>query len=104
MPRFHRNGVDERYRLWLLKKSVFLKTAKISGIENVYPRRERRLWGFLTQSFSEHFSRSEFFNSHACSRQLELNCRDYSLFGYFCSLENLPDSAASVREQGGNEM
>jgi len=39
-----------------------------------------------------------------CSRQLGLNCRDYSLFGYFCSLENLPDSAASVREQGGNEM
>src|ERR1700746_1074803 len=28
---------------WVLKKSVFLKTAKISVIENVYPRRERRL-------------------------------------------------------------
>jgi hypothetical protein len=26
--------------LWVLKKSVFRKTAKISGIENVYPRRE----------------------------------------------------------------
>jgi len=30
-------------RPWLLKKSIFLKTAEISGIENVYPRRERRL-------------------------------------------------------------
>jgi hypothetical protein len=29
--------------LEMLKKSVFRKTAKISGIENVYPRRERRL-------------------------------------------------------------
>jgi len=29
--------------LWVLKKSVFLKTAKISGIENVYPRCKRRL-------------------------------------------------------------
>jgi len=27
----------------VLKKSPFLKTAKILGIENVYPRRERRL-------------------------------------------------------------
>jgi hypothetical protein len=47
-----------------LKKSGFLRTAKISGIEHVYPRRERRLQGFLTQSFSEHFSGSEFFNNH----------------------------------------
>jgi hypothetical protein len=30
-------------RLWVMKKSVFLKTAKILGIEHVYPRRERRL-------------------------------------------------------------
>jgi hypothetical protein len=30
----------------VLKKSGFLKTAKISGIENVYPRRERCLLGF----------------------------------------------------------
>jgi hypothetical protein len=52
--------------LWVLKKSVFRKTGKISEIENVYPRCERRLKGFLTQSFSEHFSGSEFFNSHAC--------------------------------------
>jgi hypothetical protein len=37
------NGASLCYRLWLLKKSVFLKTAEISGIENVYPRRERRL-------------------------------------------------------------
>jgi hypothetical protein len=36
-------GVNERYREWLLKKSVFLKTAKKSGMENVYPSRERRL-------------------------------------------------------------
>jgi hypothetical protein len=41
-----------------LKKSIFLKTAKISGIENVYPRCERPLQGFLTQSFSDHFSGS----------------------------------------------
>jgi hypothetical protein len=36
-------GVNECDRLWLLKKSVSLKTAQISGIENVYPRCERRL-------------------------------------------------------------
>jgi hypothetical protein len=53
-----------------LKKSVFRKTAKISGIENVYPRRERRLQGFLTQSFSGHFSGSEFFKSHRPFRSL----------------------------------
>jgi hypothetical protein len=48
------------------KSPFFSKTAEISGIENVYPRRERRLQGFLTQSFSDHFSGSEFFNSHNC--------------------------------------
>jgi hypothetical protein len=30
-------------REWLLKKSIFLKTAEIWGIENVYPNRESRL-------------------------------------------------------------
>jgi hypothetical protein len=54
----------------VLKKSVFLKTAKISGIENVCPRRERRLWGFLTQSLSGHFPGGEFFNSHKRLHQL----------------------------------
>jgi hypothetical protein len=29
--------------LWLLKKSILLKTAEIWGIENVYPNRESRL-------------------------------------------------------------
>ena len=28
-------GVNERYRLWLLKNSVFVKTVEIWGIENV---------------------------------------------------------------------
>jgi hypothetical protein len=28
---------------WLLKKSIFLKTGDILGIENVYPNRESRL-------------------------------------------------------------
>jgi hypothetical protein len=37
-------------------------------------------------------------------RQLGLNCRDYGLFGYSGSIENLTDSAACVREHGGNEM
>jgi hypothetical protein len=35
--------VNWRNILWLLKKSVSLKTTKILGIENVYLRRERRL-------------------------------------------------------------
>jgi hypothetical protein len=34
---------NECNREWVLKKSVLLKTTKIVGIENVYPRRERRL-------------------------------------------------------------
>jgi hypothetical protein len=42
-------------REWVLKKSVFLKTGEISGIENVYQRRERSLYGFLTQSFLSTF-------------------------------------------------
>jgi hypothetical protein len=36
-------GGFECKRLWVLKKSFFLKITKISGIENVYPKRERRL-------------------------------------------------------------
>ena len=35
--------VNECNDEWLLKKSILLKTAEISGIENVYPRCERRL-------------------------------------------------------------
>jgi len=35
--------VNERYRLWVLKKSIFIKTPKIWGIENVYQSRDRRL-------------------------------------------------------------
>jgi hypothetical protein len=34
---------DWRKQAWLLKKSIFLKPAKISGIENAYPKCERRL-------------------------------------------------------------
>jgi hypothetical protein len=51
-----------------LKKSIFLKTAEIWGIENVYEKRERRLYGFLLQSFSPHFLVSEFFNSKGPGR------------------------------------
>jgi hypothetical protein len=40
---FSDERVFQQPRLWLLKKSVFLKTAKKSGMENVYPSRERRL-------------------------------------------------------------
>jgi hypothetical protein len=43
-----------------LKKSVFRKTAKISGIENLYPRRECRLQGFLAQGFQSTFLRVSF--------------------------------------------
>jgi hypothetical protein len=35
--------VSWREQAWLLKKSIFLKTAEIWGIENVYPNREGRL-------------------------------------------------------------
>jgi hypothetical protein len=39
--RFDRD--DECNGEWLLKNSIFLKTAKICGIENVWQNRERRL-------------------------------------------------------------
>jgi len=51
-----------------LKNSVFLEIAEIWGIENVYEKRERRLLGFLLQSFFGHFLASEFFNSKGCGR------------------------------------
>jgi len=51
-------------RLWVLKKSLFLKTAEILRIENVYQNRDRRLWGFLLQSFFDDFLSNDFFNSH----------------------------------------
>jgi hypothetical protein len=54
----------------VLKNSLFLKTAKIWGIENVHPNGESRLYGFLTQSFFDQFPEVEFFNSHACFQQL----------------------------------
>jgi len=44
-----------------LKNSIFLEIAEIWGIENVYEKRERRLLGFLLQSFFGHFLASEFF-------------------------------------------
>jgi hypothetical protein len=50
---------------WVLKKSAFLKIVEILGIQNVYQNRDRRLWGFLLQSFFDHFLVSEFFNSHS---------------------------------------
>jgi hypothetical protein len=36
-------GALECKRLWLLKKSLFLETAKILGIENIQEKRDRRL-------------------------------------------------------------
>jgi hypothetical protein len=57
--------VNECNRLWLLKNSIFLETAKIWGIENVQENSESRLWGFLAQSFFDQFWKIEFFNSHA---------------------------------------
>jgi hypothetical protein len=48
-----------------LKKSLFLKTAEIRGIENVQQNGDRRLWGILAQSFFGQFLEIEFFNSHA---------------------------------------
>jgi acyl carrier protein phosphodiesterase len=38
--------------------------AEIWDIENVYQNEDRRLSGFLLQSFFDHFLVSEFFNSH----------------------------------------
>jgi hypothetical protein len=61
----------ERYRLWLLKKSIFLKTAEIWGIENVYPNRESRLYGILARFYFYEFRGKDFFNSHACSSTVE---------------------------------
>jgi hypothetical protein len=53
-----------------VEKVRFLKIAEILGIENVYQNSDRRLWGFLLQSFFDHFLVSEFFNSHASLQQL----------------------------------
>ncbi len=39
----HSKPLNERYRLWLLKNSIFSKTAEIWGIENVLENRESRL-------------------------------------------------------------
>jgi len=50
--------------LVVLKNSLFVKIAKILGVENVCQNRDRRLWGFLLQSFFDRVLVSEFFNSH----------------------------------------
>jgi len=47
-----------------VENSLFVKIAKILGIENVCQDRDRRLWGLLMQSFFDRFLVSEFFNSH----------------------------------------
>jgi hypothetical protein len=44
--------------------------AGIWDIQNVYQNGDRRLSGFLLQSFFDHFPASEFFNSHACLQHL----------------------------------
>ena len=56
---------SERYRLWLLKNSCFLKTARFWETENVCQNGDRRLESFLLQSFFDHFPVSAFFNTHA---------------------------------------
>jgi hypothetical protein len=43
LGRVPRVGGFECNGLWVLQKSVFLKTAKFWGIENVYENRESRL-------------------------------------------------------------
>jgi hypothetical protein len=60
-----RNRVNECKRLWVLKNSLFVSNSQIWGIENVYPTRENRLWGFLTRFCFCEFRGQEFFNSHA---------------------------------------
>jgi len=69
------SGVNERYREWLLKNSSLVGTAEILGLENVYQNRDRRLSGFLLQSFFDLFLLSEFFNSHEMLRQLPTQLR-----------------------------
>jgi hypothetical protein len=61
-----------RNRLWLLKKSIFLKTVEILRIENVrkcLPKPRRSFVGFPQAKFFQPFSGSELFNRHACYRQ-----------------------------------
>ena len=41
--RLHSKSLNERYRPWLLKNSIFLKITEIWGIENVYPNGESPL-------------------------------------------------------------
>jgi hypothetical protein len=60
---------------WLLKNSIFVKTTKFWGIQNVQENRERRLEGFLLQSFFSQFSVNEFFNSHRQFHHLSANQR-----------------------------
>jgi hypothetical protein len=52
-----------------VENSIFLKTTAKCG-QKMSQKRERRLWGILTQSLSDHFREIEFFNTHACLRQL----------------------------------
>ena len=75
----------------MLKNSILVKTAKIRGIQNVQENRERRLQGFLLQSFFSQFSVNEFFNSHANLQQL--NAKSIILFLAQCELQ-LPTEAA----------
>jgi hypothetical protein len=49
-----------------LKNSGLVKIAEIWEIENVHQNGDRRLYGFLLQSFFDHFPVGDFFNSHAC--------------------------------------
>jgi hypothetical protein len=50
-------------------KLPFSQNSQNLWIENVHPNGESRLYGFLTQSFFDHFPEVEFFNSHAICRQ-----------------------------------
>jgi hypothetical protein len=48
-----------------VEKLPFSQNSQNLGIENVHPNVESRLYGFLTQSFFDHFPEVEFSNSHS---------------------------------------
>jgi hypothetical protein len=53
---------------WLLKNSTFIPNSQNLGDTKYLENRESRLWGILTQSFFDHFSANEFFNSKGPGR------------------------------------
>jgi hypothetical protein len=63
-------GVNERYRLWLLKNSIIKKWPKKLCIRKPYKRLSRFGWTFSITQNSTVLGKTDFFNTHAWLQQL----------------------------------